>query len=60
MMKMSVGSFKCPYDGWPLLCGAHLVLTKSQGRALQLLNDGVIKVAIFLPKLQELVQRETC
>lgn len=50
-MTTSVGSFKCPDDGWPLLCGAHLVLAKSQGGALQLLNDGVIKVAVLLPEL---------
>lgn len=34
--------------------GTHLVLAEPQGRALQLLDDGVVKVAVLLPELQEL------
>lgn len=60
MKTQTVGSLKLPGEGWSLLCGAHLVLAESQSRALQLLNDGIIKVAVLLPELQELVQRETC
>lgn len=37
--------------------GPYLILAKSQGGALQLLNDGIIKVAVLLPELQELMQR---
>lgn len=43
-------------------CGrrcTHLVLAEPQGRALQLLNDGVIEVAVLLPQLQELDMERT-
>lgn len=38
--------------------GIHLVLAEPQGWALQLLDDGVVEVAVFLPELQELGAEE--
>lgn len=43
-----------PSPSCPAWAPSYLVLPEPQCRALQLLNDGVVKVTVLLPELQQL------